>query len=199
MDAETLARRALMDSMLCAEQFRLHCKGRGRPAWPVEVMLRILYLQKDEPCGDRRMVQRLRHDRRLRFLAGLPPCGPTPSRSALVDFRRYLLEADAHRLAMEQQAACIATTPVFQDGPLEAIIDATPQSTAAAQPTGIGLLQHACRRVLLAWRQVEPQAAVAAAGRLGLNVLLGKRFNGTESQRAHPAGTSSVGPLGTEG
>ena len=70
VDAETLARRTLMDSMLRAEQFRLHRKGRGRPAWPVEVMLRILVLQKDEPCGDRRMVQRPRHDRRLRFLAG---------------------------------------------------------------------------------------------------------------------------------
>ena len=59
--AETLARRTLMDSMLRAEQFRLHGEGRGRPAWPVEVMLRILVLQKDEPRGDRRMVQRLRH------------------------------------------------------------------------------------------------------------------------------------------
>ena len=58
------------------------------------------------------MVQRLRHDRRLRFLAGLPPYGPTPSRSALVDSRRYLLEADAHRLAMEQQAAFILNPAV---------------------------------------------------------------------------------------
>ena len=53
--AETLARRTLMDSMLRCVPSSSACTARGgRPAWPVEVMLRILVLQKDEPCGDRR-------------------------------------------------------------------------------------------------------------------------------------------------
>lgn|GEM_PF-6638957 len=57
------------------------------------------------------------------------------------------------------------------------IIDSTPQDTAAAQPTVVGLLQHGMRRVFLTWRGVDPPAAVAAAERLHMQAWLAKRFN----------------------
>ena len=45
------------------------------------------------------------------------------------------------------------------------------------QPSVLVLLQHATRRVLLAWRQREPKVVAAVVDRLGIGELVKRRFN----------------------
>lgn len=175
-DPELVARKALLDGMVRPEAYALHGSPLGRPAWPVAMMVRIVLLQKEEGLGDRPMVDRLRYDRRLRWLVGLSPLGETPSRSALVDFRRYLLEARRERMAATQQREWMAANELVQPGD-GLIIDATDQATAAAQPSVLGLLQHAMRRVVLLWQAQEPRAAALIVQRLDLHALAAERFN----------------------
>lgn len=71
------ARCELMDQMIREDEYReLFVRGWGRPSWPVGMMLRIIYLQKEEGWSDRKLVEQLADNRRVRFLVGLPPQGP---------------------------------------------------------------------------------------------------------------------------
>jgi len=98
-DPELQARRFLMDAMIRVEGFAgLHGATRGRKPWPVRIMVRALYVQKEEGWSDRAMESQLKDNRRVRYLVGLPLDGPSPSRSALLDFRQRLLQAERHLL-----------------------------------------------------------------------------------------------------
>lgn len=175
MDPKDQARRALMDQMIRPEAFAVHCAPRGRRPWPVSVMLRIMYVQKEEGWSDRRMVHQLRYNARVRYLVGLPLVGRTPSRSAIIDFRRCLLETKQHTLAFRQQQEFIAQAGLVAPGD-GVIIDSTPFHTAASQPTVVGLVQHAMRRVLLAVRDWNKALAEQISARLRLEAWLKKRF-----------------------
>lgn len=175
-DPECVARRALLDRMITEAEYEdLFVRGWGRPSWPVAVMLRIMYLQKEEGWSDRQTARQLKDNLRARFLVGLPADSKTPKRSTLIDFRKRLLARGQHTLAFRQQQQFIAQTGLVApaDG---VIIDATPYHTAAAQPTVVGLLQHAMRRLLLALRDRAPTLAEDIGNRLHLEVLLRKRF-----------------------
>jgi hypothetical protein len=176
-DPECQARRVLLEGMIDAAAYGdLFVHGWGRPSWPVTVMVRIMYLQKEEGWSDRKMARQLKDSLRVRFLVGLPATGTTPKRTTLIDFRKRLLAQQQETLAFRQQQGFIAGTGLVtpKDG---MIIDSTPYLTAAAQPTVVGLLQHAMRRVFLALRAWDPLVAGGLAKRLRLEPLLRKRFN----------------------
>ena len=176
-DPDCLARRALLNSMISEDEYKdLFVYGVGRPAWPVSVMLRILYVQKEEGWSDRKMAAQLEDNLRVRFLVGLPAVGDTPKRSTLIDFRQRLVACQKETLAFRQQQAFLGATGLIaaQDS---MIIDSTHYLTAAAQPTVVGLLQHSMRRLLLALRQWQPGLAATISERLRLEPLLCKRFN----------------------
>ena len=176
-DPETLVYRALLAGMIReAEYADLYAGGRGRPAWPVGMMLRIMYIQKQEGLSDRALVRQLANNYRVRFLVGLPAVGPAPKRSTLIDFRARLLAREQHTLAFRQQQEFIATTALIAPED-NAIIDSTPLRTSAAQPTVVGLLQHAMRRVLLSVRAWDPDLTQRISTGLHLQPFLAKRFN----------------------
>ena len=175
-DPECVARRTLLDQMIIdAEYGDIFVHGWGRPSWPVSVMLRAVYVQKEEGWSDRQLARQLKDNLRVRFLVGLPPQGPAPKRSTIIDFRNRLLSQQKDVLLFEQQQRFIAETSLVapDDG---MIIDSTPYESAAAQPTVVGLLQHAMRRLLLALRDQAPVLVADISGRLHLEPLLAKRF-----------------------
>ena len=175
-DPECAARRVLLDQMIDAAAYGdLFVHGWGRPSWPVDMMLRAMYIQKEEGWSDRQLARQLKDNLRVRFLVGLPAQGKAPKRSTFVDFRRRLLVHQKHLLAFEQQQRFIAETGLVRpdDG---MIIDSTPYLTWAAQPTVVGLLQHAMRRLLLALREHAPQLATDISVQLHLKPFLTKRF-----------------------
>ncbi len=98
-------------------------------------------------------------NQRVRLLVGLPAHGKRPKRSAIVDFRRRLLATGPHMLAFRQQQLFLAHAGLV-DQAAPPTIDSTPYLTAAAQSTGVGLIQHARRRFWLALHNWD--AALAA-------------------------------------
>lgn len=175
-DPECIARRALLDRMIDPDEYGdLFVPGWGRPSWPVDMMLRAMYVQKEEGWSDRQLASQLKNNLRVRFLVGLPSQGKAPKRSTFIDFRKRLIARQKHTLPLDQQQRFIAQTGLVTPGD-RMIIDSTPYLTAAAQPTVVGLLQHAMRRLLLALRQYAPELVADICARLRLKPLLAKRF-----------------------
>ena len=178
-DPELNLLKRLFEQTIDEKPFQALAKpGVGRPGWPVRTLLRALVLQRLHAWHDRTLVSELQDNGRVRYLVGLPlGTRVAPSRTALVNFRNAVVD---HGLALElfeQHVGWIGAQAGLVAAAADDFgIDSTRCEAAPGQPTVIGLLQHALRRVLLAARDCAPAAAAALAAAWHLEAFLGPRF-----------------------
>lgn len=135
-------------------------------------------LQRQNGWHDRELVRQMQDNARVRFLSGLPlGTRAAPSKTAVVNFRRAVVAAGLGTELFEQQVRwLVAQADLVHPDKDDCAIDSTRFESAAAQPTIVGLLQDALRRVLLAVRAVAPEMIGPLEQRFWLEKWLGRRF-----------------------
>jgi hypothetical protein len=178
-DPEVQLERQLLAATINEQAFarRLRVFGRGRPGWPVGLLLRALVLQRQKGWHDRELESQLRDNARVRVVVGLPlGTRDGPCRSVLVAFRQQLVDAGLELELFGQQAQALAASGLVDPARDEFVVDTTPLEAAAAQPTRVGLLEHGIRRLLLAMRQADAAGTAALVARRHLEGWVGPRF-----------------------
>lgn len=128
-----------------AETADLYCPGVGRPAYPAQVLFRLLFLEYYATLSDVEVADQCRYNLLYRAFVGLPLTGPTPDDTTLVVFRRRLGAERFRRLFDGLVAQC------QQAGLLEQrlkIVDATHVVANVAIPNAVNLLREARRKVV---------------------------------------------------
>lgn len=114
----------------------------GRPAYPAEVLFRMLFLEYYANLSDVEVSEQCRYNLLFRSFVGLPLAGPTPDDTTLVVFRRRLgvrrFQVLFDRLVSQCQALGLFA------GKLK-IVDATHVVANVAIPNTVNLLREARR------------------------------------------------------
>ena len=130
-----------------AETADLYSPGTGRPAYPAQVLFRLLFLEYYATLSDVEVAEQCRYNLLYRAFVGLPLSGSTPDDTTLVVFRRRLGPERFRRLFDGLVVQCQAA------GLLEQrlkIVDATHVVANVAIPNTVNLLREARKRVVAA-------------------------------------------------
>ena len=134
-------------SYIDAETADLYSPGVGRPAYPAQVLFRMLFLEYYATLSDVEVADQCRYNLLYRAFVGLPLSGLTPDDTTLVVFRRRLGAERFRHLFDGLVAQCQVA------GLLEhklKIVDATHVVANVAIPNTVNLLREARRRLVVA-------------------------------------------------
>ena len=190
-DEALQAERALLAATIDEGPFEaLYADGhRGQPGWPTGVLVRALVVQRQHGWHDRELVRQMQDNCRVRVLLGLPlGTREAPSKTVLGDFRRAVIGAGMGVELWAQQMTALAPSGLIDVAQDDFALDSTPLLAAVAQPTVIGLLEHAVRRVLLPLVHVDSSAAAELARRWPVGPWMAKRFSRCSSGVSGRAG-----------
>jgi IS5 family transposase len=134
-------------SFIDVETADLYSPDTGRPAYPAQVLFRMLFLEFYADLSDVESAEQCRYNLLFRSFVGLPLSGLTPDDTTLVVFRRRLGPERFRRLFDVLVEQCKGQD--LLSGKLK-IVDATHVLANVAIPNTVNLLREARKRLVTA-------------------------------------------------
>jgi len=139
-----------------------YAKDTGRPGYPPQLLLRMLYLEFYANLSDRQVAEQVGYNLLYREFVGLSLEEPVPDDTTLVLFRQRLGEAGGRKLFDQLNAAAKAAGLV---GTSKRVVDGTHTLANVTLRSVANSLRHGRAVVLRALAREEPAEAARLAAR----------------------------------
>lgn len=142
----------------------LYSQDFGRPAYPAEVLFRMLFLEYYYNLSDVEVSKQCQYNLLYRYFVGLKLDSPTPDDTSLVVFRRRLGPERFERIFDR-----IVTQAKQKDLLKEKlkVVDASKVIADVAIPSTVNLLRQGRRKILRGIHQINPRRARSLTKRYG--------------------------------